>query len=271
MLDRRPFLNDRLSMERESYFRYQQIFERQCMNEKHFYCPIPEKVNEYHVPEKLKCNDLWIPDYLAPYNFRYIQGKPLGPSDNNNGRTAPVNFSNSGVNFNHVYQRWGQRMSRNRVMDNAPAFGPACLEHAKNFYQLQGAQAFHDYDMPSFRSSWQNLPNARGKPTALQQQRRNTNHKCPLVQNSGHHLIRPKLEDHTQAVSNPLTSTYRIATISPRPGRKQKGLLRSSLSVDLRKCTTHGIAKKKLSRSKIMEELCDSPIFQMLNELSKAG
>jgi len=63
MLERRPLVNDRLSAERESYLRYQQLFKQQCAIGEVLNIPVQDN----RVPQTLSCRGSQIPEHMAYY------------------------------------------------------------------------------------------------------------------------------------------------------------------------------------------------------------
>merc|ERR1719419_848552 len=78
---------------------------------------------------------------------------------------------------------------------------------------------------------------------------------------------RPLSRDPEYVKSEPRTTIFKMATISPRPSKQsEKG--NPSFKVGFTKCTSKDIKDGKLLNKKFEKELACSPIFQILGELS---
>jgi len=269
MLERTPYCNDHLSFERENYFRYRQILKQQGISAEAFARYPRQKPNVYNDHFTVHANVWPIPEYLA-YNSYAAVSQSQFQSGYTRMRSASTSGSAAGANIN-INDKQGvcQPIKRNcrRVKYKTSAFGRLHAEHARKFYQSNESQSY-EHSNPLIQPYHQDVQFARQWPVSYQ--------TCnPIFFEQGRHLRKPLCQqqrplsrDPEYVKSEPRTTIFKMATISPRPSKQsEKG--NPSFKVGFTKCTSKDIKDGKLLNKKLEKELACSPIFQILGELSR--
>jgi len=273
MLERTRYCSDHLSFERENYFRHRQLLKQQGVTagaHKRF----PRGKRNVHNDHFTVYGNGWqIPEYLKYNSYAGVPNPPVASSYNTRMRSASTGGSAAGADVNiNAKQRVCQPINRHsrRVKQSTSAFGPLHAEHARKFYHSNESQSTYEYSSQLILPYQQDLQFVRQMPVSYQMYNPIYSDRGRCVSKPQFHKQTPQNKDQEHVKSKPRKPIFKIASISPRPG-KQNEIVNPSLKMGVPNCKSKEIEEMKLLSSKIEKELSCSPIYQILGELPRAG